>query len=175
MKTLCEVPSSTFVYPPNKISVPALPDYWHDLLNGNVIQHANPTDPAPSSFRSGCPSGIATDVLSELESSGARRMVCGGRTIYRVGNGVKPPKALRAPDPKYTESARQAKFQGTSVLWVVVDENGHPQMIRIVRAIGMGLDDAGVEAVRGWLFTPAELKGRPVAVAVNVEVNFRLY
>lgn len=161
--------------PVNEIFVPRLPDYWHDLLNGYVVYPANPSDPTPSSFRSGCPSGISTDVLPEVQASGTRRMVCGGRPIYRVGNGVRPPKALRTPDPKYTESARQAKFQGTTVLWVVVDEIGHPQMIRIVRAIGMGLDDAAVEAVRAWLFKPAELEGRPVAVAINVEVNFRLY
>ncbi len=79
------------------------------------------------------------------------------------------------PDPKYVELARQAKYQGTTVLWLVVDQTGHTQMIRIVRAIGMGLDDAAVEAVREWLFKPAELDGQAVAVEINIEVNFRLH
>jgi len=161
--------------PVDQIVVPALPDYWHDLLNGNVVYPATAGAPMPSSFRSGCPSGISTDVLPEVEASGTRRMVCAGRSIYRVGNGVRAPKALRTPDPKYTEGARQSKLQGTTVLWMVVDDTGHPQMIRIVRAIGMGLDDVAVETVRGWLFKPAEFEDHPVAVAINVEVNFRLY
>ena len=103
-------------------------------------------------------------------------MVCNGMTIYRANKGgIKPPKALRTPDPRYVEFARQAKYQGTTILWLVVDETGHPQMMRITRALGLGLDDAAVETARKWLFIPAELAGQPVATEINVEVNFRLH
>ncbi len=104
-----------------------------------------------------------------------RWFAAGWRSIASPKGGVKPPKALHVPDPKYVELARQAKYQGTTVLWLVVDQTGHTQMIRIVRAIGMGLDDAAVEAVREWLFKPAELDGQAVAVEINIEVNFRLH
>jgi periplasmic protein TonB len=98
-----------------------------------------------------------------------------GGGAYRVGGGVSAPKVLYDPDPEYSEEARKAKYQGTVVLWLVVAPDGHPQQIRVQRALGMGLDEKAVEAVRNWRFEPAKKDGQPVPVMINVEVNFRLY
>ena len=98
-----------------------------------------------------------------------------GGGAYRVGGGVSAPKALYAPDPEYSEEARKAKYQGTVVLWLVVDANGRPQQIRVQRALGMGLDEKAIEAVKQWKFDPARKNGQAVPVMINVEVNFRLY
>ena len=98
-----------------------------------------------------------------------------GGGAYRVGGGVSAPKALFAPDPEYSEEARKAKYQGTVVLWLVVDANGRPQQIRVQRALGMGLDEKAIEAVKQWKFDPARKDGQAVPVMINVEVNFRLY
>jgi TonB family protein len=98
-----------------------------------------------------------------------------GGGVFRVGGGVSAPRALDTPDPEYSEEARKAKYQGTVVLWLIVDENGKPRDIKIARSLGMGLDQKAIEAVRRWKFEPAMKDGRPVAVQINVEVNFRLY
>jgi TonB family protein len=98
-----------------------------------------------------------------------------GGGAYRVGGGVSAPRALYAPDPEYSEEARKAKYQGTVVLWVVVGPDGRPHDIRVQRTLGMGLDEKAIEAVRLWKFEPARKDGKPVAVQINVEVNFRLY
>ncbi len=98
-----------------------------------------------------------------------------GGGVFRVGGGVSAPRALDTPDPEYSEEARKAKYQGTVVLWLVVDQNGRPRDIKVARALGMGLDQKAIEAVRNWKFEPAMKDGRPVAVQINVEVNFRLY
>ncbi len=98
-----------------------------------------------------------------------------GGGAYRVGGGVSAPRALFAPDPEYSEEARKAKFQGTVVLWVVVGPDGRPHDIRVQRSLGMGLDEKAMDAVRTWKFDPARKDGQPVAVQINVEVNFRLY
>jgi protein TonB len=98
-----------------------------------------------------------------------------GGGAYRVGGGVSAPKALYAPDPEYSEEARKAKYQGTVVLWLVVDAAGRPQQIRVQRALGMGLDEKAIEAVKQWKFEPARKDGQAVPVMINVEVNFRLY
>jgi protein TonB len=98
-----------------------------------------------------------------------------GGGAYRVGGGVSAPRALYAPDPEYSEEARKAKYQGTVVLWVVVGPDGRPRDIRVQRTLGMGLDQKAIEAVRSWKFEPAKKDGQPVAVQINVEVNFRLY
>jgi TonB family protein len=88
---------------------------------------------------------------------------------------VSAPRAVYAPDPEYSEEARKAKWQGTVVLWVVIGPDGKPRDVRVQRSLGMGLDEKAIEAVRTWKFDPAKKDGQPVAVQVNVEVNFRLY
>ncbi|HWR36284.1 MAG TPA: energy transducer TonB [Clostridia bacterium] len=98
-----------------------------------------------------------------------------GGGIFRVGGGVSAPRALDTPDPEYSEEARKAKYQGTVVLWLIVGPDGQPRDVRVARSLGMGLDQKAVEAVRRWKFEPAMKDGRPVAVQINVEVNFRLY
>ena len=77
--------------------------------------------------------------------------------------------------PEYSEEARKAKYQGTVVLWMIVDPNGSPRDVRVTRSLGMGLDQKAIEAVRKWKFEPAMKDGKPVAVQISVEVNFRLY
>jgi TonB family protein len=94
---------------------------------------------------------------------------------YRIGGGVSAPKPIFTPDPEYSEEARKAKFQGTVVLWLVIGPDGKAHEIRVARALGMGLDEKAVEAVRTWRFDPAKKDGQPVAVQMNVEVSFRLY
>ena len=98
-----------------------------------------------------------------------------GGGVYRVGGGVSAPRAIYAPDPEYSEEARKAKYQGTVVLWTVIGPDGRTHDIRVSRSLGMGLDQKAIEAVRKWRFEPAMKDGHPVAVQVNVEVNFRLY
>ena len=98
-----------------------------------------------------------------------------GGGAYRVGGGVTVPRVIYAPDPEFSEEARKAKFQGTVVLWVIVGADGRTHDIRVYRSLGMGLDENAIEAIRQWRFEPGRKDGIPVAVQVNVEVNFRLY
>ena len=98
-----------------------------------------------------------------------------GGGAYRVGGGVSAPRALITPDPEYSEEARKAKYQGTVVLWVIVGSDGRVHDLRVQRSLGLGLDEKAMEAVRNWKFEPAKKDGQPVAVQINVEVNFRLY
>jgi TonB family protein len=98
-----------------------------------------------------------------------------GGGAYRVGGGVSAPRAIYAPDPEYSEEARKAKYQGTVILWVIVGSDGRVHDVKVQRSLGMGLDEKAMEAVKTWRFEPSRKDGQPVAVQVNVEVNFRLY
>jgi protein TonB len=98
-----------------------------------------------------------------------------GGGVFRVGGGVSAPHAIYDPDPEYSEQARKAKYQGTVLLWAVIDAEGHPRDLLIARSLGMGLDEKATEAVSKWRFTPAVKDGRPVAVQISIEVVFRLY
>jgi periplasmic protein TonB len=97
-----------------------------------------------------------------------------GGGAYRIGGGVSPPRILSKVEPEYSEEARKAKFQGTVLLYVVVDEKGNPRDIKILRPLGLGLDQKAVEAVEKWKFSPGLKDGKPVPVQAQIEVNFRL-
>jgi TonB family protein len=98
-----------------------------------------------------------------------------GTGVFRIGGGVSAPRAIYAPDPEYSEEARKARHQGTVILWAIVGPDGLPRHLRVQRALGMGLDQKALEAVRRWRFEPALKDGKPVAVQINIELNFRLY
>src|SRR3954468_23927034 len=98
-----------------------------------------------------------------------------GGGVYRVGGGVSAPRLLVSPDPEYSEEARKAKYQGTVVVWLIVGPDGRPAKLKIQRALGMGLDEKALEAVKQWRFEPAKKDNQPVAVQLSVEVNFHLY
>jgi len=99
----------------------------------------------------------------------------GGGT-YSVGDlGVTSPVAKFTPDPDFSEAARKAKYQGTVTLAAVIGLDGRPRNLRVVHALGMGLDEKALERVRTWLFEPGKRNGQPVAVAMTLEVDFRLF
>jgi len=97
-----------------------------------------------------------------------------GGGVYRPGGGVTNPKPIYRPEPQYSEEARKAKWQGSVLLSLVVDENGKPVQIKVIRPLGLGLDEKAIEAVSQWKFEPGKKDGKPVAVAAQIEVTFRL-
>jgi TonB family protein len=97
-----------------------------------------------------------------------------GSRIHRVGDGVWPPVVKNEVVAEYSEEARRAKYQGVCIVSLFVDLQGLPQNVRVIRPLGMGLDEKAVEAVRKCRFKPAMINGVPVPVAINVEVIFRL-
>jgi TonB family protein len=99
----------------------------------------------------------------------------GAAMVHRVGGTVSAPRETYAPNPSYTELARQAGYQAGALLWLIVDRDGSTRSIMIVRPAGMGLDESAVDAVRTWRFDPAKRDGKEVSVQVNIEVNFHLY
>ncbi len=98
-----------------------------------------------------------------------------GGGVFKVGGGISAPQAIATPDPEYTDAARRAKTQGTCTLWLIVDAAGHPRDIRVVHGLGFGLDAKAMEAVQQWRFDPALKDGRPVAVQISIEVEFKLF
>ena len=77
-------------------------------------------------------------------------------------------------EPQYAEEARQRGLEGTGVLFIVVTSEGNPRDLRVIRPLGMGLDEKAIEAVKQWKFSPGMKDGNPVDVQATIEVNFRL-
>jgi TonB family protein len=98
-----------------------------------------------------------------------------GGGVFKVGGGVAAPVPIFKPEPEFTEEARRAKHQGTVMLALIVGADGLTRDIRVVHRLGMGLDEKAIESARQWKFQPATKDGRPVAVAINIEVDFTLH
>ena len=94
--------------------------------------------------------------------------------IYRIGEGVTPPTLIYKREPAYSEAARNAKLQGTVLLSAIVRKDGSLESVKVLRGLGLGLDKKAIAALMTWRFRPGMKGGRPVDVAVNIEVNFRL-
>lgn len=92
----------------------------------------------------------------------------------KTGSGVAAPVPIYTVSPDFSEEARKAMYQGEVVVQVIVDANGIPQNPRVVRPLGMGLDEKAIEAVRHYRFKPAMNNGKPVPVIMTIAINFRM-
>lgn len=84
------------------------------------------------------------------------------------------PEVIYKEEPEYSEEARRARYEGTVVIAFDVDANGRPVHLRVVRSLGLGLDEKALAAVSHWRFRPAEVNGKKVNSAASADVTFRL-
>jgi protein TonB len=91
----------------------------------------------------------------------------------RVGGTVRPPQKIKNVAPDYPAIARAARKEGVVILEAVIGADGTVSDVRVLRSIPL-LDDAAVNAVRQWQFTPTLLNGIAVPVVMTVTVAFTL-
>jgi TonB family protein len=95
--------------------------------------------------------------------------------VAKIGGGVTPPRPKSTPEPHFTKLAREAIVSGSVLVYLQVEADGKPSHLRIVRPLGLGLDENAIEAVSRWKFEPAKEGGVPVRVEMNVDVNFQIF
>jgi TonB family protein len=97
--------------------------------------------------------------------------------VYKVGGDVTPPVLTYSVDAEFPDAEKNAKqgLQGVAVVELIVDSKGGPRDIRMKRSLRPDFDKRAINAVRQYKFDPAMRKGKPVAVAIAIEVNFRRY
>ena len=93
----------------------------------------------------------------------------------RIGGGVSAPQVIFQVEPEFSEEARKAKTAGNVLVNLWVGTDGKPSHVHVIRGVGMGLDEKAVAAVEQYRFRPAMENGKPVAVQLNVEVDFRIF
>jgi len=98
-----------------------------------------------------------------------------GGGVYQVGGDVSAPVLVYQVEPEFSEEARKAKFQGEVLVHLIVDAQGRPTNVRVIRPVGMGLDEKAREAVAQYKFRPARKGGAAVPVELNVAVNFQIF
>jgi TonB family protein len=153
-----------FALTPQEI-VNSAPDYWQEYLRKNLlggpgpekeVRTANPPkDPPPSN----------------PENAGDAK-----EKIFHVGEiRVTAPKPKYTPEPEFTDAARKERYQGSIGINVIVNPEGRITKPRIVRPLGLGLDENAIEAISKWRFAPGTRDGQPVSVAVYIQVDLHLF
>jgi hypothetical protein len=128
-----------------------------------------------------CPRDESNDELRQCPASPVRD-TGSGENSARSLIGITPPKPEIQPEAKFPDETLRAfkkqhirDFEAVSILSLIVDVGGMPQNICLVKAAGYGLDLNAAEAVRRYRFDPARKDGKPVAMQITVEVDFKLY
>jgi periplasmic protein TonB len=167
-----KMPAAPSLVGPENLKVPQM---QASITFGDPLGVNGPASNGPG-FGGGIGSGEGTGIGSG--KGGGLGPGEGGGTgggVFSVGGGVSAPIGIYMPEPPYSEEARKAKFQGVVVLSIIVDAQGNVRDPRVVRRLGLGLDEKAEETVRTWKFKAAQRNGVPVPVRVMVEVTFRLF
>jgi TonB family protein len=161
--------SSPFPPLPEQFSGESLGLRFHFHYNAAQRGHLMPVGPGSGRWQS----------ASAGDNSGSggtpEPQTYNGEPVYRVGHGVTAPRGTYMPQPGYTEKARKKKLSGTVVLAMIVTTQGDADDVKVVRGFDPDLDQHAVDTVRQWKFEPGTKDGKPVPVALSVEVSFRLY
>ena len=91
----------------------------------------------------------------------------------RLSTGMQAPRKIVDVTPAYPGMARTARVEGVVILEAVIDAAGRVESVHVLRSIPL-LDQAAMDAVRQWKFTPTLLNGTPVPIVMTVTVNFTL-
>jgi periplasmic protein TonB len=93
--------------------------------------------------------------------------------VYRVGGVIREPRRIVDVPPVYPAIAVAARKEGVVILEAMLDENGKVAQLKVLRSEPL-LDEAALEAVRRWRYTPTLLNNVPVPVLLTVTVRFSL-
>ncbi len=85
-----------------------------------------------------------------------------------------PAEVISKPRPSYTSEARQKKIEGEVLLDVVFTADGRIQVLRVVRGLGYGLDEAAIQAAEKIVFRPAKRNGQPIDSSARIHITFQL-
>jgi TonB family protein len=89
-----------------------------------------------------------------------------------ITDDITPPRLSEVASPDYTAEAKKKKIEGAVTLMIVIDKKGDVVDAKVVKGLGYGLDENAIIAVKEWKYKPAEKDGAPIAVKMEVTVDF---
>jgi protein TonB len=123
----------------------------------------------PGGVEGGVPGGVVGGVVGGLPESAPPPPV----KAVRVGGDIREPRKVVDVAPVYPELAMKAGVQGIVIIEATIDARGRVVDATVLKGVPM-LDEAALEAVRKWVYTPTLLDGVPTPVIMTVTVRFRL-
>jgi protein TonB len=127
----------------------------------------------PGGVEGGVPGGVIGGVVGGLPTEVPPPPPPRARVPVRIGGHLQAPALLHRVPPEYPLIAVHARVQGTVILEATVDERGQVLSTRILRSIPL-LDQAALDAVRQWRYSPLLLNGEPCPFILTVTVSFRI-
>jgi protein TonB len=91
----------------------------------------------------------------------------------RLHAGIRPPQKLVHVAPLYPAIAQAAHAEGTVIMEATIDVHGNVTNVTVLKSHPL-LEQAALDAVRQWKFTPTLLNGVPTPIIMTVTVNFML-
>jgi protein TonB len=132
--------------------------------------------PEPSAAGVTAASGEPFVICSPKRAPGAEKCLpsCTGESGPQNACLVRPHPVF-TPDAAFTDQARRAGTQGSVLLAFVVGPDGKVVEVKLARGLEPSLDQSAIATARRWRFAPATLDGKPVAIRLWTQINFRLY
>jgi TonB family protein len=93
--------------------------------------------------------------------------------LQRLHQGIQAPRKVVDVAPRYPALARESHVEGIVILDVIIDATGNVTSTHVLKSVAL-LDQAAVDAVKLWKFTPARLNGEAIPIVMTVTVAFRL-
>jgi TonB family protein len=114
-----------------------------------------------------------TKALALLRNARMGRGPASGQAPLRVGGNIAEPRKMFDVKPVYPSEAMAAKISGIIIIEAVIDTAGGVRDAKVLRSVPM-LDQAALDAVKQWRYSPTLLNGAPVEVVMTVTVNFTI-
>jgi protein TonB len=155
-----------------------------EVVNPNAApveapKEIKPEVPVDTSFErnvgveGGIPGGVVGGVVGGLPEAPPPPPPPPPAQPVRVGGQIKAPTQIRKVNPVYPAIAQSARVQGVVILEATIGTDGKVKDVRVLRSIPL-LDQAAIDAVRQWEYTPTLLNNVPVPVIMTVTVQFTL-
>jgi protein TonB len=123
----------------------------------------------PGGVVGGVPGGVVGGVVGGLPDAPPPPAA----TPVRVGGDIREPRKILDVTPVYPELAARARVEGIVIIEATIDTRGRVANATVLRGVPV-LEEAALEAVRKWVYTPTLLDGVPTPVIMTVTVRFRL-
>ena len=125
----------------------------------------------PGGVEGGVPGGVVGGVVGGLPE--APPPPPPPAAPIRVGGNIKTPSKVKDVKPVYPPIAQSARVQGVVIIEATIGPDGRVKDAKVLRSIPL-LDQAALDAVKQWVYSPTLLNGVPVPVIMTVTVNFTL-
>ncbi len=116
----------------------------------------------------------SSELQNESESSEPSNTSVDSAAAYESGNVSVKPKVLKQIQVSYPKPAKEARVEGAVKLSVLINELGQVREVSVLEGPGYGLNEAATDALKQFLFSPAEVEGQKVSVRIVYVYRFKL-